>query len=249
MLGLANSAADSAEVQRFLLSLLDQADYRRDALRSLRLAGGDAAVAKGLLAWWDKASLSGDERREAAGQLLLALKANAMSAVENHRKALTEAAGPRPTTAAEWQKFLAGRGDSVAGERVFFSAAGPRCAACHQVDGRGGKVGPDLSTIGAALNRERLVESILDPSKEIAPAFVTWNVTTRDGKVHTGVVVDEGPNSTVTLADAQGRLETLMRQDIEERVASKKSLMPDSLHELMTPREFLDLIEYLSERR
>ncbi len=132
---------------------------------------------------------------------------------------------------------------------MFFSAAGPRCAACHQVDGRGGKVGPDLSTIGAALNRERLVESILDPSKEIAPAFVTWNVTTRDGKVHTGVVVDEGPNSTVTLADAQGKLETLMRQDIEERVASKKSLMPDNLPEQMTPREFLDLIEYLSERK
>ena len=249
VLGLANSAADSADVQRFLLSILDQADFRRDALRSLRPAAQQAETERSLLAWWDKASLPADERREAAGQLLLALKANTTSAVENHRKALAEAAGPRPQTAAEWQKFLTGRGDPAAGERVFFSAAGPRCAACHQVDGRGGKVGPDLSTIGTALNRERLVESILDPSKEIAPAFVTWNVTTRDGKVHTGVVVDEGPNSTVTLADAQGRLETLMRQDIEERTASPKSLMPDDLHEQMTPREFLDLIAYLSERR
>ena len=191
-----------------------------------------------------------DERPEAAGQLALALKTNqSAEAVENHRKALAEAAGPRPKTAAEWQKFLAGRGDPAAGERVFFHAAGPRCYACHQVDGRGGKVGPDLSTIGKALNRDRLVESILDPSKEIAPAFVTWIITTRDGKVHTGVVVDEGPNSTVTLADAQGKLETLMRQDIEERTASKKSLMPDNLPDQMTPGEFRDLIAYLIERK
>ena len=144
---------------------------------------------------------------------MLALKTNTSPAVEGHRKALTDFAGSRPNSADEWQKYLAGRGDPAVGERVFFSAAGPRCYACHQIDGRGGKVGPDLSTIGAALiSRERLVESILDPSKEIAPAFVTWNVTTRDGKVHTGVIVDEGPNSTVTLADANGKLETLMRR-------------------------------------
>jgi putative heme-binding domain-containing protein len=117
------------------------------------------------------------------------------------------------------------------------------------VDGRGGKVGPDLSTIGAALNRDRLIESILDPSKEIAPAFVTWNITTRDGKVHTGVVVEETWDSKIVLADAQGKLETLVRQDIEERTASKKSLMPDSLPDQMTPQEFRDLIAYLSERK
>ncbi len=249
VLGLANSVADSTEVQRFLLSLLDQPAFRRDALRSLRPAAQQADIGKELLAWWDKATLTGDERQETAAQLLLALKANTTSAVEKNRKELSEAAGPRPQTPEEWQKFLAGHGDPTAGERVFFSAAGPRCAACHQIDSRGGKVGPDLSTIAAALNRQRLVESILDPSKEIAPAFVTWNVTTRDGKIHTGVVVDEGPNSTVTLADAQGKLETLMRQDIEERTASPKSLMPDNLHEQMTPQEFLDLIAYLSERK
>ena len=116
------------------------------------------------------------------------------------------------------------------------------------MDGRGGKVGPDLSTIGAALNRERLVESILDPSKEIAPAFVTWNVTTRDGKVHTGVVVDEGPNSTVTLAARRANWKPSCART-SRAVASKKSLMPDNLPEQMTPREFLDLIEYLSGRK
>ena len=68
VLGLANSAAESADVQRFVLSLLDQADYRRDALRSLRPAARAPDVETGLLGWWDRATLTGDERREAAGQ-------------------------------------------------------------------------------------------------------------------------------------------------------------------------------------
>jgi putative membrane-bound dehydrogenase-like protein len=247
VLGLANAAADSAEARRALLSLLDKPELRRDALRSLRPAARDPEVEKGLLAWWDAAP-EGD-RSELAGQVLLALRGNGSPAVEKRREAWVEAAGSRPKTVAEWRKFLGGPGDTAAGERVFFHAAGPRCAACHQVDGRGGRAGPDLSAVAASMNRERLIESILEPSKEVAPAFVSWNITTRDGKVHTGVIVDEGPESTVTLADAQGKLETLRRQDIEGRVASRTSLMPDNLHEQMTPQEFLDLIAYLCERK
>ena len=49
--------------------------------------------------------------------------------------------------------------------------------------------------------------------------FVSWSLTTRDGKVHVGVIVDEGPNSTITVANAQGQLEVLKRQDVEERIA------------------------------
>jgi putative heme-binding domain-containing protein len=74
-------------------------------------------------------------------------------------------------------------------------------------------------------------------------------VTTTDGKIHTGVIVDEGPNSTVTLADAQGKQEVLRRQDIEQRVASPTSLMPANLQELMTAQEFRDLLAYLNARQ
>jgi putative heme-binding domain-containing protein len=243
------TASGEPNVQRFLLASLNQLELRRDALRSLRPAAREPEVEKALLGWWEQAATAADERPELAGQMLLALGANTSPAVAARRKALAEQAGPRPHSVAEWQKALAGRGNPVAGERVFFHASGPRCASCHQIDGRGGKVGPDLSAIGAALNRERLIESILEPSKEIAPRFVSWNITTRDGKLHTGVIVDEGPNSTVTVADAQGKLETLQRQDIEERVALTTSLMPDNLPELMTPQEFLDLLAFLGERK
>ncbi len=246
MVGLALWAS-SPEVQRVLLSLLDQPTLRVDALRSLR-GINDEEGQKALLAWWDRVSPSVVERSELAGQMEFLLRTSKTLAAER-RKGLAELAGPRPRDEAGWRRFLAGRGDPVAGERVFFHAQGPKCFACHRVDGRGGSIGPDLSAIGRTLGRERLIESILTPSKEIAPMFVSWSVTTRDGKNHVGAIVDEGPHSTVTLANAEGKLEVLKRQDIEERVALPTSIMPDKLHEQMTPREFLDLIAYLSERK
>ena len=97
--------------------------------------------------------------------------------------------------------------------------------------------------------RDKLIESILTPSKEIAPLFVAWNIITSDGKTHTGLIVEEGSINgkpgTVTLADAEGKIKIIKRQDIEERHALATSIMPDNLAEQMTPREFVDLIEYL----
>jgi hypothetical protein len=63
------------------------------------------------------------------------------------------------------------------------------------------------------------------------------------------MMAEEGPNSTVTLADNQGKLETIHRSQIEERHALPTSIMPDNLHELMTPKEFRDLIEFLCDRK
>jgi putative heme-binding domain-containing protein len=248
VLGLA-PASGEAEVRRVLLALLDQPEQRRGALRSLRGAATQPETEKALLGWWDRGKAPEEDRSEMAAQLLLALKSSQTAEVQKRRPTLAELAGSRPKSEAEWRTFLAEAGDTAAGERIFFHANGPRCYSCHRVDGRGGKIGPDLSTIGRALNRDRLIESILTPSKEIAPMFVTWSIITRDGKARVGVVVDEGFNSTITIADAQGNLETIKRAEVEDRVALPTSLMPDNLHEQMTPREFRDLIAYLTERK
>jgi putative heme-binding domain-containing protein len=248
VLGLA-PAAGEADVRRQLFALLDRPDLRRGALRSLRGVAAQAENEKALLAWYDKTKFTDEERPEFAGQLLLALKGSTSAEAEKRRPDLAKLQGERPKSEAEWRTLLTTGGDTSGGERVFFHANGPRCYTCHRIDGRGGKIGPDLSTIGRALNRERLIESILLPSKEIAPMFVSWSITTRDGKTRIGVVVDEAFNSLITVADAQGNLEVIKRADIEERVALPKSLMPDNLHEQMTLREFRDLIAYLTERK
>ena len=102
-----------------------------------------------------------------------------------------------------------------------------------------------VSKIGRGAAREKLIESILTPSKEIAPQFVACSIATRDGKTHTGLIVEEGAHSTITLADAEGKITVLKRQDVEERHALATSIMPDKLADQMTPREFVDLVEFL----
>jgi putative membrane-bound dehydrogenase-like protein len=249
VMGLAHSATISAATRKLLFALLEKPELRREALQSLREVSGDE-VERALLGWWDKnfgdKVKATDESRELAAQMILALRARKGAAVEKRLKTLAELVGPQPRNDKQWLEALSGRGDPAAGERVFFQPRGPRCYACHRVDGRGGAIGPDLSTIGRSTSREKLIESILAPSKEIAPPFVSWIITTKDGKSRTGIIVDEGPNSTITIADAAGKLETINRLDVEERVASKTSLMPDNLHELMTRQEFVDLLAFLA---
>jgi putative membrane-bound dehydrogenase-like protein len=250
ILGLAHSAPSSAETQRLLVSLLAQPELQRDALRSLRDSDSRPETEQALLAWWhDSTAVGAAERRELAEQLVFVLRSSKSSETQKHLKPIAAVAGTRPQDDAQWRAALDGHGDPAAGERVFFHPRGPRCYACHRVDGRGGPVGPDLSNIGRGLSRDKLIESILTPSKEIAPQYVSWHIVTRDGRVRTGIIVDEGFDSTVTLADAQGKLEVIHRTTIEERHALTTSIMPDRLYDLMTRREFLDLIAFLSVRK
>jgi putative heme-binding domain-containing protein len=247
--GLTHSSS-TPETRKLLLAQLKSGDVSREALRSLREVGAEADVEKALFDVWNtSADVAREERREQAGQILLALRGSKSDAAEKHRKDLSSAAAARPTNEADWKKRLSQKGDAEAGRRVFFHKNGPRCFACHQIDGRGAKIGPDLSKIGRSAPREKIIESILTPSKEIAPLFVAWNIITRDGKTHTGLIIAEGsiggaPGS-YTLADANGKIEVVKLQDVEERHALATSIMPDNLAEQMTPREFVDLVEFL----
>jgi putative membrane-bound dehydrogenase-like protein len=249
--GLALSA-ESPETKRLLFEALNKIAQRRDALRSLREAAAEAKVEQEILAWWEKINQgpAPAERREVAGQVLLALRGSKSADIEKHRKALAAIAEKAPANEAEWKTLASQKGDSEAGRRLFFHKNGPRCFACHQVDGRGAKIGPDLSKIGRSAPRDKIIESILTPSKEIAPMFVAWRITTSDGKVHEGLIVEEGSiggvPSSIKLADATGKITVIKRSDIEERHALATSIMPDKLVELMTPGEFVDLIAFLT---
>ena len=92
----------------------------------------------------------------------------------------------------------------------------------------------------------RIIESILQPSKEIAPQFTVQVVATKAGLTHTGVVVAEDPRGELVLADAQGKLIRIKQADVEERSTLPTLIMPDNVHEQMTPAEFRDLIAFLS---
>ena len=155
-----------------------------------------------------------------------------------------------PDSAEGWIRFLAetkfeNKPDTAAGRRVFFHVHGAGCYKCHTINGRGGRIGPDLSNVGRTLNRKRLVQSILEPSKEIAPQFTAWTLISEDGKVHNGMIVEENKGNLL-IGDSKGVVTELKTIDIVDRVPQKKSLMPEKLIEHMTVGEFRNLLAFLS---
>ncbi len=134
---------------------------------------------------------------------------------------------------------------AAAGRRVFFHTNSAGCFKCHTVGGRGGQVGPDLTVIARTMDRQKLAESILEPSKEISPQFTTWTVETTSGKLLTGMLLGEEVNGDLRLGDSTGKVFFVPFNEIETRQPMKASIMPDKLHEQLTPTEFRDLIAYL----
>lgn len=252
VVGLAQSAGSLEATRRVLFALLKEESLHRDVLRSLRGIDLTSQERKAIISWWDGLPIprnfldrGGDELSE---QVILVLGPPKQEELEIHKLILGRR-GELPANVADWRKTLEQPGDAESGERVFYHLRSARCAVCHRIDGRGGLVGPDLSTIGKALDREKLIDSVLLPSKEIAPAFTTWNITMVDGKKHTGIILGENFDSTLTLADADGKRITIKKLDIEDRQAATKSLMPEDLHRLMTRQDFRDLLEFLSPTR
>ena len=135
------------------------------------------------------------------------------------------------------------RGEVQAGKLVF--AEQGTCAKCHIVQGQGKQVGPDLSEIGSKLSREALYESILYPSAGISHNFETYAIELADGNVVSGVLVSQS-DEEVQIKDNEAVLRRFPIADVELIEKQPISLMPADLHKLMTEKELIDLIEYLT---
>jgi putative membrane-bound dehydrogenase-like protein len=146
-----------------------------------------------------------------------------------------------------WLKRLDGKADPDAGRRVFESPKLAGCYKCHQVEGRGANIGPDLSLIGRT-ERKWIVESILQPSAVVAPHYQAWIVETTDGKTRTGLLVGTHLDKSVYVDEKGNRFEVLAGEVADIR-AAKNSIMPDGLLDGLTDQEVRDLIAYLAGRK
>ena len=132
-------------------------------------------------------------------------------------------------------------GDGHRGQ-VIFEGKGA-CLRCHRVDAKGGRLGPDLSDIGANRGPGSLQRSILDPSSQMFPINRPVRIVTRDGRVITGRRLNED-TYTVQISDQEGRLISLNKSDLREFTIMTKSNMPSYKDELTT-EEIADVIAYL----
>jgi putative membrane-bound dehydrogenase-like protein len=147
------------------------------------------------------------------------------------------------------RELLALKGDAERGRQVFLRTRA-NCASCHRINGEGGDggVGPALDGLGVKMSREAILAEILRPSQSIGQQYVVWNVQTKDGKVTSGILVEDQADRLV-LKDALGKATTIRKQDIEERTRSDISLMPELLAGEFTRQELTDLLQFLAELR
>jgi uncharacterized repeat protein (TIGR03806 family) len=147
-------------------------------------------------------------------------------------------------TAIDPAALLALAGDADRGRQLFAVSNAVQCRSCHAVGGQGGAVGPALDRVGARLDRRRILESLLEPSKTIAPEYRTWVAVTEDGRSVTGLIV-ERTEDTVRIVDAAGKPTDLAAATIEELNALPTSLMPEQLLRDLTAAQAADLVAYL----
>ncbi len=118
-----------------------------------------------------------------------------------------------------------------------------QCSSCHQLDGLGNEIGPNLASIRAR-GAETLLTAVLDPSREVNPQYLNYVVSTLDGRVLSGMIIDEGSTS-LTLRNAKNVAETVLLIDVDEIKSTGMSIMPEGFEDAMDPQAMADLIAYL----
>jgi putative membrane-bound dehydrogenase-like protein len=148
--------------------------------------------------------------------------------------------GPRAEVVKDYeQKLPALTGKSDRGQVVFERD----CATCHRLAGKGFDVGPNLETIRHHAPRQVLA-NILDPGREVSPAYIEYVVVTKEGRTATGIMSAETATS-ISLRRPNDVSETILRDDIGEIASSGKSLMPEGFEKKISPQEMADLLAFL----
>ncbi|HYT59053.1 MAG TPA: c-type cytochrome, partial [Haliangiales bacterium] len=120
------------------------------------------------------------------------------------------------------------------------------CAACHRLKGEGNNVGPDLGTV-ADKPVGTLLVAILDPNQAFETKYINYTAITKSGRELSGIIAAETPNS-ITLRNAGGTDETILRSDIDELTSSRLSLMPEGFEKALKPQDMADLIACIRSR-
>jgi putative heme-binding domain-containing protein len=138
-------------------------------------------------------------------------------------------------------------GDAARGKELFFSSKAT-CARCHRAAGKGGTVGPNLSRIAVIRDRPELLESIVLPSAYVAPEFRAFVITTTDGGLTTGLIVQE-TSDAIYLRRGDAPPQRIARERIEDVMLSPTSLMPEGFDRALSRQELSDLVEFLANLR
>jgi putative heme-binding domain-containing protein len=145
--------------------------------------------------------------------------------------AASKAAGSRGTGPA---------GSAAAGKALYGKLD---CATCHMVEGEGGFLGPDLSSVGATRRPDELERSLADPAADLRNGNRTVSVVTGDGTRVTGRLLNQD-TYTLQFIDATGRLSSVRKSAVRQWEVMETSPMPNYAEKL-TAQQIADLVSYL----
>jgi putative heme-binding domain-containing protein len=146
-------------------------------------------------------------------------------------------------------------GDARRGEALFFGAT--RCSSCHIVNGRGGRLGPELTTVGSARSRAYIIESIREPGKHLSEVrglgeatqkFDTVSLTTADDRTVVGVPMNEDTFS-VQVMDTSERVQSFDKKTLKSFRHEDRSLMPVYDANRLGATDLDDVVAYLQTLR
>jgi len=179
---------------------------------------------------------------EGRNRLLLEVVASSVKAPFFHVNFRRKSSNPRHEQLT--RAALDRSGDPARGRTLFLAADKTQCVKCHRVGAEGGRVGPDLTGVGERLSKTRIIESILEPNRTVAPQYRTMTVQLEDGRTLKGVLHEES-NDTITLANDQGQLVVVSKSNIAVEHFQPVSLMPEGLEKPLSNDEFVDLVTFL----
>lgn len=131
----------------------------------------------------------------------------------------------------------------ASGRKVFEA----RCAACHQIQGVGKLIGPQLDGIGSR-GSERLFEDILDPNRNVDQAFRSRTYALANGQIYSGVFRRQ-EGQLIVIADNKGEEHSFLEQEIEDQAIASMSIMPDNWDEIIPEQDLLALMSFLLEQK
>jgi putative heme-binding domain-containing protein len=145
-------------------------------------------------------------------------------------------------------------GNTEHGKQLFYGDA--NCSLCHMVVGKGGRVGPDLSSVGESRTREAIIDSVRNPSrrlagglteatKEFPQEYETVTVVTADGKEVKGVALNEDSFS-VQMMDATEQIYLMEKDKLRSFKKTRESMMPVYKLDLLSDKDLNDIVAYLT---
>ncbi len=145
----------------------------------------------------------------------------------------------RAEAVAAYRDVLKMNGNLTRGKAVFEK----ECSTCHNLEGVGYDLGLPLATVQSR-GREGILSQILDPNREINPAYLNYTLLSDDGLTVTGMITAETATS-LTLTRAEGKSDTVLRANIDVLQSTGLSIMPEGLEQQIGKQDMADLIEYL----